>query len=315
MKTLWVTVAIFTGLIILGGCKKDDENILRDDKAVKLDINLSGSLQNAAFSPDGKSIVFTRFRKGYNKPPSDLYIYNLETKALRELVSDGSSNVNLPGESWNDSTYAIIFSSDRGPHDEIYSIAETGTPGDEKQITSRTDSVGYEPTFSPNGQWIVFESHKMDQEGKGVITKYKTDGSSSYMTLTAFGRDCRQPNWSPTGNKILYQYAVQGQWDIWGINPNGTGDSKITNFDGSKTDAVFTPDGQYIIFSMENEAINMANIFKSAVTGANAATQLTNYRGYDGAPSISPDGKTIIFESSSKEPDKSDGTSLWMLDL
>ena len=315
MKTLWVTVAIFTGLILLGGCKKEDENIPRNDNAVKLDINLSGSLQNAAFSPDGKSIVFTRFRKGYNKPPSDLYIYNIETKTLRELVSDGSSNVNLPGESWNDSTNSIVFSSDRGYHDEIYSIVETGKPGDEKQITSRVDSVGYEPTFSPDGQWIVFESHKLDQEGKGIIVKYKVDGNSSYIRLSQPGEDCRQPNWSPTDNKILYQLADQGFWNIWVTNTNGIGDTKITNFDGSKTDAVFTPDGQYIVFSLEDVDIRMANIFKSAVSGVGSAIQLTNFQGYDGAPSISPDGKTIVFESSSKEPDKSDGTSLWMLNL
>ncbi len=293
-------------------CKNDIE-ISRQDNAIKLEIDLSGSIQNPAFSPDGKTIVFTNFKKGYNKPPSDLYKYNLETKKLTELVADGSSNVNLPGECWNSSNNSITFSSDREPHDEIFYITENGTTGDEIRITNRNDSVAFEPTFSPDGQWIVFETHKLDEEKNGVITKYKLDGTSEYINLTSLGEDCKQPNWSPTGDKILYQKEENNQWDIWIMNIDGTNKTKITNFEGSKTDAVFTSDGQHIIFSSDY-GTELANIYEASITDGNQ-TRLTNYEGYDGAPAISQDGKTLIFESSSEDPDKSDGTSLWMLKL
>jgi TolB protein len=219
-------------MLLLFGCSKEtveaDSNGGSNDAAVKLEINLSGSLQNPAFAPDGKTIVFTRFRNGYNLPPSDLYTFNLETKELKPLVADGSSNVNLPGECWNDSLKAIVFSSDREPHDELYFIPEDGSTGDEIRITNRTDSVAFEPTFSPDGQWVVFESHKLDEEGGGVIVKYKRDGSSNYINLTPFGEDNKQPNWSPNGDKILFQKKENGQWDIWIMNPDGTNKIKIT---------------------------------------------------------------------------------------
>ncbi len=98
------------------------------------------------------------------------------------------------------------------------------------------------------------------------------------------------------------------------MNTDGTEKVKITNFEGSKTDAVFSYDGKYIIFSSENKSTKLANIYKVSVSGGNPV-RLTNYDGYDGAPSISPDGTKLIFESSSNEPDKSDGTSLWLLNL
>ncbi len=286
----------------------------RNDLAVKLKIDLSGSLQNPAFSPDGNTIVFTHFRNGYNKPPSDLYTFNLKTNELKPLVVDDNSNVNLPGECWNNYLNSISFSSDREPHDEIYSIEENGTTGDEIRITNRTDIIAYEPTFSPDGLWIVFESHKLDEDEKGVITKYKLDGTSGYVNLTPLGENCKQPNWSPRGDKILYQKEENGQWDIWLMNTDGSNKTKITDFEGSKTDAVFSADGQYIFFSAENSEVELANIYMVSISN-NIPIRITDYSGYDGAPSISPDGTKLIFETSSVDPDESDGTTLWLLNL
>ena len=98
------------------------------------------------------------------------------------------------------------------------------------------------------------------------------------------------------------------------MNPDGSDKTRVTNFPGSKTDAVFTPDGQSIVFSMENNETNLANIYRVSVADG-GLSRLTNYDGYDGAVSISPDGKRIIFESSATDPDASDGTRLWTLKI
>ena len=301
-------------LFILISCGRETDEP-REDSAIQLNINLSGSLQNPAFSPDGKKIVFTRFRNGYNEPPADLYTFNLETEELKPLVVDGNTNVNLPGESWNGSTNSIIFSSERGDvGDQIYTICADSTTGSEIRITNRADSVAFEPTFSPNGEWIVFESHKEDDERDGLIVKYRVDGSLNYTNLTTLGDDCKQPNWSPTGDNILYQKEEHRQWDIWIMGSDGSNKTKVTNFAGSKTDAVFTNDGKSIIFSAENEDIRLANIYKYAIeTGE--LTRLTYYDGYDGASSISSDGKKMVFESTKGDPDRSDGATIWILQL
>lgn len=302
-------------------CKK--ENITtRTDGAYSLEIKGKGSYQNPAWSPDNNSIVLTNFCNGYNTDPADVLLFNLNTRSIRKLISDGSANINLPGSCWNAVTHTIVFSSSREPHDEIYLIDENGGSGSEKKITQRSDRVAFEPSFSPNGLWIVFESHEVDVEGNGIIMKYKIDGTSSYIQLSDANDDCRQPNWSPAGNLILYQRFINEQWDIWGMDTLGNNKAKITSGSGDKTDASFSPDGQYIVYSSNEGGEKYANLYTIPSSGG-ISTKITNYNSYDGAPSWSPDGKKIIFESSFTDPETPtlwtpadpDGTKIWIIDL
>jgi TolB protein len=286
----------------------------REDNAYQVDINLSGSLQNPAWSPDGKSLLFTRFRNGYNTEPADLYIVNLETGEVRVLVSDGSGNVNLPGSSWNEDTGKIVFSSSRDPHDEIYIIDAGGIPGDEEKITQRNDYQAYEPSFSPDGLWIVFESHPIDVEGEGKIIKTETNKTGSYIELTTTG-DCRQPNWSPEDDLILYQQLAGDKWDIWVMDTDGSNPEQITTGEGDNTDASFSDDGLKIVYSADNGELEFANLFTISVSGGSPERLTFHNGGYDGAPSWSPGGTKVAFESCAGEPDDSDGATIWIIEL
>ncbi len=284
----------------------------RADGAVSLAIPASGSLQNPAWSPDSGKLLFTRFVNGYNTEPADLLTFDLTTEITRTLVSDGSGNVNLPGSAWNRVTGYIAFSSSRDPHDEIYVIYASGQANDEWQLTNRNDRAAYEASFSPDGDWIVFEAHPLDVESNGIITKYKTDDSQPYQALTAIDDDCRQPNWSPAGDLIVYQKFADNQWDLWTMTPTGGNHRKITAGPGDKTDASFSPDGKWIVYSSDEGELDYANLF-IIPSGGGESTRLTTYNGYDGAPSWSPDGRRIVFESAPDDPDEGSGTSLWQI--
>jgi TolB protein len=288
--------------------------VQREDGGRRVNIPADGSLQNPVWSPDSNSLLFTRFIDGYNAEPADLLVFDLSSSNTRVLISDGSGNVNLPGSSWNPLTRKIVFSSSREPHDEIFLIDDYGNPGDEFKITDRTNMVAYEPSLSPDGQWIVFESHELNVEDAGIIVKYKIDGTMPYQNLTNPDEDNRQPNWSPAGDKILYQRFSGGQWDIWIMNSDGTNHQKVTSGSGDKTDASFSPDGQWIVYSSNEFGLKFANLYITPVSGGNAI-RVTHYEGYNGAPSWSPDGKKIAFESYPGDPDNSSGTTLWIIDV
>ena len=288
--------------------------VQRDDGARRVNIPVDGSLQNPAWSPDSNSLLFTRFQDGYNAEPADLFVVDFSPSRIIVLISDGSGNVNLPGSSWNPHTRNIVFSSSREPHDEIYLVNDHGGLGDVIKITDRANMVAYEPSLSPDGQWIVFESHELDAEDDGTIVKFKIDGTMPYQNLTNPDEDSRQPNWSPTGDKILYQKFSDGQWDIWVMNSDGTNHQKVSSGSGDKTDASFSPDGRWIVYSSNEYGLEFANLFIIPVSGGNAV-RTTHYEGYDGAPSWSPDGKKIAFESYPGDPDDSSGTSLLIIDV
>lgn len=308
-----VTIFVFLAITCLICCEIIKKQ--REDGAWMLTVSASGSIQNPAWSPDSTKILFTSFRNGYNKEPADLLIINPGTLSVSTLVAEGSGNINLPGSSWNPATNKIVFASTRDPHDEIYIIDDNGKTGDEIRITDRSDKVAYEPTFSPDGDWVVFESHLLDVEGYGVITKYKVDGSLSYQPLTDETDDCRQPNWSPAGDLILYQKFFEGQWDIWVMDSAGSNKKRVTSGTGDKTDASFSPVGQWIVYSSDEGDLDFANLFIIPVAGGESIRVTYYDNGYDGAPSWSPDGTKIAFESSLGEPDESEGTSLWIIDV
>jgi len=308
-KGRWV-VAV---LIAACGCTIIYTQPQRDEGARRVPVTADGSLQNPAWSPENHQLLCTQFQGGYNVEPADLLIVQVDSGVYRQLVSDGSGNINLPGASWNAATRYIVFSSSREPHDEIFIVPDTGSPGDEQRVTTRENYVAYEPSFSPDGQWVVFESHPVDVTGNGVITKYRVDGSQDYVALTSPDDDCRQPNWSPLGNRIVYQRLADGQWDLWLINPDGTAPQQLTTGSGDKTDASFSPDGQHIVYSSDEGNLPFANLFVIPVSGG-TPVRVTRYNGYDGAPSWSSDGTRIAFESAPGDPDESSGTTLWVID-
>jgi TolB protein len=289
-----LSVTMLSGLLAQGTEQKQ-----RPDGVQELAIPADGSLQNAAWSPDGAQIMFTRFRSGYNKSPADILIFDLRTKALRTLVEDGHTNVSSPGSSWNARTGRIVFSSTRSDHDEIFSIASQGR-SEAQQLTSDNKYMSYEPSMSPDGQSVVFESHVVNEEGNGRLRLLRL-GASGPEELTDADEDCRQPNWSPAGNVIIYQKKDNDQWDLWIYDISSKQHRRLTQGDGDKTDATFSPDGRWVLYSADNSDLKHASLFATSLDGARTF-QVTNGGVYDGAASWSPDGKTIVFESAAVRP-------------
>jgi TolB protein len=264
--------------------------------------------QNPAFSPDGKRLVFTRFEKGYNAGPASLFLLDLASGRLTRLTpAEDQDNVNNPGAAWSAVSDRIVFASDRSGGTELWRIASDST--DFSRITSHIGSLKYqEPSWSPDGQWIVFE---VIESAIGSIWKVRANGASlTRLTGSSFVDD-RQPNWSSAG-RILFQRRTlpAGEWDIYSVAPDGTDLKNVTNNAGENTDASWSSDGRFIVYSSNFGRLPTANIFIIPAAGGPPTRVTRSSATEDGAPSWSPDGKWIAFES---HPSANAPSSLWLV--
>ncbi|MHB8896355.1 MAG: endo alpha-1,4 polygalactosaminidase [Candidatus Geothermincolia bacterium] len=258
-----------------------------------------GSAQNPAFSPDGGSLLITIFHEGYNEGPAGLYTLPLGGGTKSRLIDKADHDcVNLPGTSWNGATNLVAFAADLQGNDEIWTIGQDGKGL--RRVTRHTDKVDYiEPSFSPDGQWIVFEraAGNTEETQQGSIWKVRSDGTG--LTRLTSGADDRQPNWSPTGDRILFQRREAGSdnWDIYTISQEGTEALRVTISQASDTDASWSPDGKWMVYSTDHGGLELPNIFIIPAEGGEPIRVTRDGTHEDGAASWSPEGKRIVFES------------------
>jgi Tol biopolymer transport system component len=140
---------------------------------------------------------------------------------------------------------------------------------------------------------IVFTSY---QHGAPEIYLMDTHGENLTRLTSNVTQDL-DPNWSPSGTRIVYQTfnTVASNWDIATINPSG-GEPTILTIQGSANDTepTWSPDGSRIAFVSDrdgNQEIYVMNRDGSDVQ------RLTNDALQDTSPTWSPDGTQLAFVS------------------
>jgi TolB protein len=82
---------------------------------------------------------------------------------------------------------------------------------------------------------------------------------------------------------------------------------QLTRGEGDKTDATFSPDGRFVLFSGEssdpNDDIDGDNLFALPIEGGHPIA-LTRHNSYHGAASWSADGNYLVMEAADGAPHK-----------
>jgi TolB protein len=128
------------------------------------------------------------------------------------------------------------------------------------------------------------------------------------------GSDDRQSNWSPTGDRILFQRRAPGSddWNLYTMAADGGDVRPVTAAPSSDTDASWSPDGRWIVYSADHREAPVPNIFIVSAEGGVPLRVTRDDTHEDGAPSWSPDGKWIAFESHLGQ-DEDTPASLWRI--
>lgn len=110
------------------------------------------------------------------------------------------------------------------------------------------------------------------------------------------------PTWSPDGSKIAFTSSRDGTLDIYTMNADGSGVTRLTNDPANEGELSWSPDSTRIVFTsypMRQPGplpSDGPNIYVMKADGSNI-TRLTSGATPTGNPTWSPDGSKIAFRS------------------
>jgi Tol biopolymer transport system component len=217
------------------------------------------------------------------------------------MGSDGSEVDNItnnealdgfPG--WSAKKRAIAFLSTR--ESTLASIFMMDSLGKGlKSLATDMSIIATSPQWSPDGEWIAFDS-ELEGQTDIFLIDVKT---GELRNLTEHPSSDRFYDWSPDSTKIL---MVSNREDEAGLTPclyildiaESSDPIQLTNTDSVNVLASWSPDGERIAFTSDRDG--NAEIYVMDSTGGNV-TRLTDNEQFDGFPIWSPDGSNIAYIS------------------
>lgn len=149
---------------------------------------------------------------------------------------------------------------------------------------------------------IVFTSNR---DGNAQIYSMNTNGTG-LIRLTNNSANDDHPRWSPNGTKILFQSDRDSippdpenpgpaKQDIYVMNADGTGQTRLTTDVGDDCNAEWSPDGSKIVF----QSLRNGSYYQVYAMNVDGTNQLNKSNGLsaDYQPSWSPNGSKIAFAS------------------
>ncbi|MGV3589911.1 MAG: peptidase MA family metallohydrolase [Adhaeribacter sp.] len=181
-------------------------------------------INNAAWSPDGRSILISGLVEGR----SDLYLYDLNTKKVENLTNDAHSDLQ---PAWSADGRQIVFASDRGGAERInlggYSAYRLCT----LDLATRQVNVldifpgadNLNPQFGPDNNRIYFLSNA---DGMRNLYEYNLAEKQVYRLTNYFTGISGITAFSPalsvstqTG-QMVYNVLRNRQYSVFGANVN-----------------------------------------------------------------------------------------------
>src|SRR3989441_8920247 len=177
-----------------------------------------------AWSPDGSKIAFQTNRDSGFSP--EIYVMNVDGSGQTRLTVNTAIDL---APAWSPDGTKIAFSTNRDGNYEIYTMNADGTGATRLTSNAAADSS---PTWSHDGTKIAFVRGNL-----GFVTQiYVLDADLCHecigtgpTNLSQSASSNVEPAWSPDGTRIVFASDRDGNYELYAINPDGTGVTRLTS--------------------------------------------------------------------------------------
>lgn len=243
--------------------------------------------------------------------------------------------VRLPGGAFKPAfspdgrTVAVVSGDEAGRHAIV--LVRPGAPG-ALRLTRGMDVRGPSPTFSADGNWVLFTSYRSDNQGQAIPDLWRVPvlggraevlvesasaahqdrsgrrlvfsrvgtGGTSVVVREADGREHVigergfWPRWSADGEWIAYTTSDPegGNGDLFVVRPDGSERRRLTQGPWQFYGLDWTPQGDGVVFSAARDG--PFQLWYVAKEGG-APVRLTLGAGEDTCPAVAPDGSQLLF--------------------
>tara|TARA_B100000686_G_scaffold81676_1_gene88159 strand:+ start:3438 stop:4739 length:1302 start_codon:yes stop_codon:yes gene_type:complete len=172
---------------------------------------------------------------------------------------------------------------------EIYLI---DFDGKNKQKMTSDHSIVLKPTWSPNGNRLIFTSY-IKKRPNLVMMDINKKKKWSVLSLPGLNT---APAWSPDGNKIALVLSRDQNSEIYYLTKKRKL-RRLTNHFNIDTSPTWSPDGEKIAFTSDRSGLASPQIYimDSQLGDKGSVKRITFDSSYNDNPAWSPDGEKIAY--------------------
>jgi len=243
------------------------------------------SVSNPQLSPNGTQIIYTRqwVDKVNDKRESSLWIMNVDGSRNRFLV-EGSNAV------WSPNGDRIAYTAQGKPKGSQVFVRWMDAEGATTQVTHVDQSPGA-PQWSPDGKTIGFAMNVEDRNSWPIKLPKAPEGSKWIEAPKIVER----LNYRSDGSG----FTDMAYRHIFVVPAEGGTPRQLTSGNNNTNGVEWTPDGKSILFSGNRATDAEYQWRESEIYAVDVATasvrQLTQHKGPDQNPTVSPDGKQVAY--------------------
>jgi Tol biopolymer transport system component len=206
-----------------------------------------------SWSPDGQRIAFDSTRSKDPVAPDDIWVMN----------ADGTGATDLTGSSSDNETFAT-FSPDGtkiayGANQNLYVI---NADGSNRTLLSRGDCPC---TWSPDSSKVLF-STTLPGTSDNEVYVVDADGTNRQDLTNNAANDFAGGPGTWVGGKIVFSSNRDGGYDVYSMNADGSGVTRLTVGGRDDESVQLSPDGQSVAF-ISNRCGSSFGVFVTSASG------------------------------------------------